>query len=82
MERDPTAAPGLRSGLRTKYMAADIGSDGFIIFIVLAKPKSSGELTLASANPNEHPMIDPNVLSHPDDMNSKILKNDYPNQCI
>ncbi|CAG7715052.1 unnamed protein product [Allacma fusca] len=60
-----------RSGLLTKYMAADIGSDGFIVFIVLAKPKSFGELTLASANPNEHPIIDPNFLSHPDDI--KVL---------
>ncbi|CAG7725147.1 unnamed protein product, partial [Allacma fusca] len=51
-----------KSGIVTKYMEGDIGSGGFFVLVVLAKPKSSGELTLASANPNEHPIIDPNFL--------------------
>ena len=34
---------------------------------MLVRPKSVGTLKLKSANPFDHPLIDPNYLSHPDD---------------
>lgn len=35
--------------------------------IMLVRPKSVGTLKLKSANPLDHPLIDPNYQSHPDD---------------
>jgi choline dehydrogenase-like flavoprotein len=41
---------------------------GFAISIVLLHPKSRGKLTLASADPRALPLIDPKLLSAPDDI--------------
>jgi choline dehydrogenase len=38
----------------------------------LLRPKSLGEVTLASADPFADPLIDPKFLSHPDDMKDMI----------
>lgn len=40
----------------------------FSIDPVLLRPKSRGYITLRSRNPYEHPVINPNYLSHPDDV--------------
>ncbi|WP_261616510.1 GMC family oxidoreductase [Microbaculum marinisediminis] len=47
---------------------------GLSMFNVLQRPKSSGTLTLRSADPLMHPAIDPNYLSDPDgeDMRSLV----------
>jgi choline dehydrogenase-like flavoprotein len=36
------------------------------------RPKSRGEVTLNSADPAEDPVIDPNFLSHPDDVSDMV----------
>ncbi|NLQ17074.1 choline dehydrogenase [Marinomonas sp. M1K-6] len=36
------------------------------------RPKSRGTLTLRDANPNSPPLIDPNLLSHPDDLERMV----------
>lgn len=40
---------------------------GFSIHTCVLRPKSRGQLSLASANPKDDPVIDLNLLSHPDD---------------
>jgi len=42
----------------------------FMALPVLLKPRSVGYLKLASANPYEHPIIEPNYFAHPDDLES------------
>ena len=42
----------------------------YTILPVLLKPRSSGYLTLKSANPYDKPIIDPNYFAHPDDLES------------
>lgn len=44
------------------------GGDGFTILPSMVQPKSRGSVTLASDDPLAKPVIDPNYLSHPDDM--------------
>ncbi|OYX65222.1 MAG: hypothetical protein B7Y88_09595 [Sphingomonadales bacterium 32-64-17] len=45
---------------------------GFAISPVALYPKSRGEVTLASADPAEAPLIDPHLLEHPDDIQPLI----------
>ena len=40
---------------------------GFVMSSVLLYPRSRGRVSLASPDPAEAPVIDPNLLSHPDD---------------
>lgn len=44
----------------------------FSIDPVLLRPKSRGHIRLRSRNPYDHPLIDPNYLSHPDDVSTTI----------
>ena len=41
---------------------------GFFIGISHCRPQSRGSVRIASADPDEAPLIEPNYLSHPDDM--------------
>ncbi|WDR03958.1 GMC family oxidoreductase [Devosia algicola] len=45
---------------------------GVTITTVLIKPKSRGEVRLASADPAAMPLVSPNLLKHPDDMQAMI----------
>ncbi|XP_041350925.1 glucose dehydrogenase [FAD, quinone]-like [Gigantopelta aegis] len=44
----------------------------FLLLVQLIKPKSTGYLTLKSTNPLEAPLINPKLLSHPDDVKALI----------
>jgi len=44
------------------------GGAGCTLNAYLVRPKSRGSVTLKSADPADHPVIDPNFLSHPDDL--------------
>lgn len=44
----------------------------FSIDPVLLRPKSRGQIRLRSRNPYDHPLIDPNYLSHPDDVSTIV----------
>jgi choline dehydrogenase len=46
--------------------------DGYSCHIGCIRPKSRGTVSLASANPAHAPIIDLNLLSHPDDMKTLI----------
>jgi choline dehydrogenase-like flavoprotein len=39
---------------------------------VVVKPKSRGSVRLASANPDDMPLVSPNLLSHPEDARAMI----------
>jgi choline dehydrogenase len=41
---------------------------GYAVNSVLLYPKSRGRITLASANPRDYPLIDPNLLGDPEDL--------------
>ena len=43
-------------------------ADGFSAHVCVLRPRSRGQVTLASANPAAPPLIDPGFLSHPDDL--------------
>ncbi|WP_299926259.1 GMC family oxidoreductase N-terminal domain-containing protein [uncultured Pelagimonas sp.] len=45
---------------------------GVTVTTVVVKPKSRGEVRLASADPADRPDISPNLLQHPDDMQAMI----------
>lgn len=45
---------------------------GFSGHTCVLRPKSRGEVTLASADPNAPPAIDPKFFDHPDDLNRTI----------
>ncbi|MCW1950253.1 MAG: GMC oxidoreductase, partial [Octadecabacter sp.] len=45
---------------------------GVTVTTVVVKPKSRGEVRLASANPDDMPLVSPNLLKHPDDMREMI----------
>ncbi len=46
--------------------------NGYSFGPTLIQPKSRGAVTLASANPEELPLVDPQYYSHPDDMATMI----------
>ncbi|XP_046560410.1 glucose dehydrogenase [FAD, quinone]-like [Haliotis rubra] len=46
--------------------------EGFLTMPVLLRPKSKGTIRLRSTNPFEHPVINPNYLSHPDDVKTLV----------
>lgn len=41
---------------------------GFCVIVTVLRPRSIGRVALASANPADAPLIDPNFLGHPDDL--------------
>ncbi|QDZ29394.1 GMC family oxidoreductase [Noviherbaspirillum sp. UKPF54] len=41
---------------------------GFCVIVTVLRPRSIGRVGLASANPADAPLIDPNFLGHPDDL--------------
>lgn len=54
--------------------AKDVLKDGYGVTIttVVVKPKSRGEVRLASANPETMPVVSPNLLQHPDDIAAMV----------
>lgn len=47
-------------------------TDSFSMLPVMLRPKSRGFIKLRSANPHEHPVIDPRYLTHPEDIHSMV----------
>ncbi|OIQ47069.1 MAG: glucose-methanol-choline oxidoreductase [Gammaproteobacteria bacterium MedPE] len=45
---------------------------GYSVHASLMRPKSRGTITLRDNNPNSAPLIDPNYLDHPDDLNTLL----------
>lgn len=59
---------GLKEHIWHSYYKHYLKTPSFSIDPVLLRPKSRGYLKLRSSNPYDHPLIDPNYLSHPDDV--------------
>ena len=55
-----------------KYYGSLLGKEGFNIGPMLTRPKSRGTVTLHSSDPLDPPLIDPNYLSHPDDVETFV----------
>ncbi|WP_435276197.1 GMC family oxidoreductase [Psychrobium sp. nBUS_13] len=45
---------------------------GYSVHASLMRPKSRGTITLRDNNPNSAPLIDPNYLAHPDDLDTLL----------
>src|SRR4029079_2702566 len=45
---------------------------GLTITTVVVKPKSRGSVRLRSANPDDMPLVSPNLLKHPDDAKAML----------
>jgi len=56
------------SGFDPKHTTDDKYENGYVFVPTLLHPQSVGRITLNSANPLEHPSIDPNYLHHPQDV--------------
>lgn len=63
---------GVEFAFRRKRIQALI-SQLYGVVVILGKPKSRGELTLASANPRDTANIDPRYFSDPEDMQTMVL---------
>ncbi|XP_063606725.1 glucose dehydrogenase [FAD, quinone]-like [Penaeus indicus] len=59
---------GMDRTFSKEYYKEIFGREGFTIRPVLVRPKSRGSVTLLSSDPTRPPAIDPNYLSHPDDV--------------
>lgn len=59
---------GVTDELWTKVYQPYTPFDTFSMDPVLLRPKSRGFIKLRSANPYDHPIIDPKYLTHPDDI--------------
>uniref|UniRef100_T1J9D4 Glucose-methanol-choline oxidoreductase N-terminal domain-containing protein n=1 Tax=Strigamia maritima TaxID=126957 RepID=T1J9D4_STRMM len=62
-EHDTTNLPAYALG----YLPPD-SSDVITFYPILLRPKSRGRITIGSSDPMRAPLIDPNYLSHPDDV--------------
>lgn len=70
--RPEEALPDIRM-VFMNAMATNHGRDfhwghGFSCSVVVLRPKSRGQVLLASSDPLDDPLIDPNYFSHPDDL--------------
>ncbi|KAA0184899.1 hypothetical protein HAZT_HAZT002742 [Hyalella azteca] len=59
---------GFKREVYNDYFKPYQGQEGFIIGPMLTVAKSRGSITLRSNDPADPPLIDPNFLSHPDDV--------------
>jgi len=64
---------GLNETIMNQYYAPHVGKDSFHILISVGRPKSKGEMRLASSNPNDPLILDPKYLSDPQGEDFKIM---------
>lgn len=55
-----------------KLYGDHIGEDGVTLLPTLLRPKSRGEITLASTNPHDSPVIDPHYLEEAEDVKTLV----------
>ncbi len=61
----------INTSIFDNYFLDNAFREGFSMYPILLRPKSRGRVSLRSSNPNDQPKIEPNYLSHPDDI--KVL---------
>lgn len=75
---DPSAEPTIQAFcVPTVYLDRDAltlveNTYGMTVTTVVVKPKSRGEVLLRSNNPSDMPLVNPNLLSHHEDMEAMI----------
>ena len=80
---DPDAEPSIQAFcVPIVYLDRDTltlveNTYGFTITTVVVKPKSRGHVRLRSANPDDMPLVSPNLLKEPDDMRMMIAGQKY-----
>jgi choline dehydrogenase len=62
----------LRDGVYNTVYKPLVNSETWSILPLLLRPKSSGWVRLASKNPLDHPLIEPNYFAHQEDINVLI----------
>lgn len=65
-------AMGVSQEVWNKYFSLFTGRQVVTLLPVLLHPRSRGTVKLKSKNPNDKPLIDPQYLSHPDDVKNLI----------
>ena len=75
---DLKVANPLRWPLKNKGLTDDHRRKKINAMSIMNKPKSVGTLKLKSADPFDHPLVDPNYLSHPDDLERWVEGYAYP----
>ncbi|RWS11935.1 glucose dehydrogenase (acceptor)-like protein 3 [Dinothrombium tinctorium] len=63
---------GVTRKLWEQYYLPYINYETFSLYPVLLRPKSRGFIKLRSSDPNDPPVIQPNYLTHPDDILSMV----------
>jgi len=62
----------VKPGVLQKYFESMNGKRNFQLITVVSRPKSVGQLTLASSDPNDYPIIDPKYYDNHHDMEVAI----------
>jgi choline dehydrogenase-like flavoprotein len=62
----------LRKDIGEEFYAPVYGQDSFHVMSIASRPKSRGEILLASSDPKTPPLIDPNYYSDPEDVTKTI----------
>jgi choline dehydrogenase len=68
---------GLKDGILQKYLNGYKKQDATWVFMFLGLPKSVGSVKLASSNPMDSPIIDPNFYSDPKGEDVKAMVKGY-----
>ena len=55
-------------GITNDHGRKKVVERGFCVIVTVLRPKSIGQVSLSSADPVDAPLIDPNFLGHPDDL--------------
>jgi choline dehydrogenase-like flavoprotein len=63
---------GLESDVLKNYFDGSIGKDATFALVNLGRPKTTGSIELASDNPYDQPLINPNYYAEPEDMTAMI----------
>ncbi|XP_071527340.1 glucose dehydrogenase [FAD, quinone]-like [Panulirus ornatus] len=65
-------ALGYKTEVFTDYYRPVMGLEGFSLIPLLSRPRSRGDITLHSSDPSQHPLINLNFFSHPDDVDDLV----------
>lgn len=66
------ATSNLKPGVARKYYEKAKGKDSFIIIPIVNRPATRGEIILKSADPAEHPIIDPKYFENESDLKTLV----------
>ena len=62
----------IKTDIFDEYFVNNAFKEGFSMYPILSRPKSRGRISLRSSDPKDYPRIQPNYLTHPDDVKTLI----------